>query len=137
MELIFIFLTQNCYGCSHKIARLLSSLVEHHILICSGVMSTRYIHYLHVRPWIVKSYSVNHSERRSVPPSNVIAMEVDETEGSEVHDDNVQEKKMETREEIYSDNIHEHMEEIMQSLPKEATKFGRHIIKKGSQNIPV
>lgn len=100
-------------------------------------MSTRYIHYLHMRPWIVKSYSVHHSERRSVAPSNVIAMELDETEGDEVQDDSLQEKQMENRQEIDSDKVHEHMEEIMQSLPKEATKFGRHIIKKGSQNIPM
>lgn len=128
---------RNSYGCSHEIAKLLSSLVEHRILIRSGVTSTRYIHYLHVRPWIVKSYSVHHSERRCVPPSSVMAMELDEIEGSKIQDDSVQERGIEDKEEIDSEKVHETVEEIMQNLPKEATKFGRHIIKKGSQNIPV
>lgn len=128
---------RDCFGCGHEVAKVSSSLVERHILIRSGVTSTRYIHYLHVRPWIVKSYSVQRSERCSVTPTNVIAMELSETEDSEVQKDNLEDKGMENSEEIDSRKVHERVEEIVQSLPKEATKFGRQIIKKGSQNAPV
>lgn len=128
---------RDCFGGGHEVAKVISSLVERHILLRSGVTSTRYIHYLHVRPWIVKSYSVQRSERCSVTPTNVIAMELSETEGSEIQKDNLEEKRAENSEEVDGRKVHEHVEEIVQRLPKETTKFGRQIIKKGSQNAPI